>query len=172
MDANAYLSDRVDKQLDWLGKSSSRSKRSYMRYRICSILLGALITILAPYAGSRHPWSSWIPLLLQLSGAGVAVSGSLLALNQHQENWLRYRQLKENLEREKLLYLTESQAEYAEGGAEAFHEFVRRAEAIMSEERASWAQQRQEYAKSEAVTAGKQPIQGGNLDESLPPQES
>jgi hypothetical protein len=172
MDANAYLSDRVDQQLEWLGDSSRRSKRSYMRYRISSILLGALITILAPYAGSRHPWSSWIPLLLQLSGAGVAVSGSLLALNQHQENWLRYRQLKENLEREKLLYLTESQDEYAVGGTKAFHQFVRRAEAIMSEERTNWTQQRQEYAKSEAATIGKQPSQSGDLGESIPPKES
>jgi hypothetical protein len=69
----------------------------------------------------------------------VAISGSLLALNRHQENWLRYRNLKENLEREKMLFLTGSTEAYA--GPEAFPTFVRNAEAIMAEERANWTQQ-------------------------------
>jgi hypothetical protein len=148
MDPDTYLAERVDAQLQWLGANSRKSKQGFMRYRISGILLGALITVLAPYATSTHTWSKWLPLVLQLAGAGVAVSGSLLALNQHQENWLRYRLLKENLEREKLMYLTGSQAPYAGGGTEAFHEFVRRAEAIMAEERSAWAQQRLEESKN------------------------
>jgi hypothetical protein len=141
MDAEAYLAERVDQQLQWLDTKIQKSKRGFMRYRIYGILLGALIAVLAPYAKGDQPWSPWVPLALQLAGAGVAISGSLLALNQHQENWLRYRLLKENLEREKLMYLTGSEDSYAAGGLEAFHEFVRRAEAIMAEERKGWAQQ-------------------------------
>jgi hypothetical protein len=144
MDAETYLADRVDQQLRWLDDRIQNNKKGFMRYRIYGILLGALIAILAPYAKGDQPWSPWVPLVLQLAGAGVAVSGSLLALNQHQENWLRYRLLKENLEREKLMYLTGSQDAYAVGGLDAFHEFVRRAEAIMAEERKGWAQQAQE----------------------------
>ncbi|MFZ0407894.1 MAG: DUF4231 domain-containing protein [Cyanobium sp.] len=139
MDAETYIADRVDRQLTWLSNSSKKNKQRYLRYRICGILLGSLVTVLAPYAGQNAPYSHWVPPILQLSGAGIAVVGSLLALNRHQENWLRYRLLKETLEREKLLYLTGSLEAYT--GPEAFHVFVRRAEAIMAEERVSWVSQ-------------------------------
>lgn len=149
MDADTYLADRIDPQLHWLSNSSNTNKRAYMRYRISGILLGALITVLAPYAGTQTVFSRWVPPALQIAGAGVAILGSLLALNQHQENWLRYRLLKESLEREKMLYLTGSQQIYASGGTEAFHEFVRRAEAIMGEERTTWSNQVVAQAKTQ-----------------------
>lgn len=141
MDADTYLADRIDQQLHWLSNSSKKNKQAYMRYRISGILLGALITVLAPYAGTQTAFGRWVPPTLQIAGAGVAIVGSLLALNQHQENWLRYRLLKESLEREKMLYLTGSQEVYASGGTDALHEFVRRAEAIMGEERTTWSNQ-------------------------------
>lgn len=128
-----------------------------MRYRISGILLGALITVLAPYAGTRSAHSRWIPPILQVAGAGVAIAGSLLALNQHQENWLRYRLLNEALEREKMLYLTRSQDVYARDENEAFHEFVRRAEAIMAEERTAWSNQVSEQAQAHQHTLSPQP---------------
>jgi hypothetical protein len=139
MDVGTYLSQRIDGQLDWLTKASQHNKLAFLRYRLLGIGLGSLITILSPYAGQPGPLKAWISPLLQLSGAGVAISGSLLALHRHQENWLRYRHLKENLEREKMLFLTGSSEAYAE--PDAFQCFVRIAEAIMAEERASWARQ-------------------------------
>lgn len=51
MEPETYLSERVDKQLSWLGSKSRASKAAFMRYRLIGILLGALITILSPYAG-------------------------------------------------------------------------------------------------------------------------
>ncbi|MFM9111022.1 MAG: DUF4231 domain-containing protein [Prochlorococcaceae cyanobacterium] len=147
MDANAYIEERVDRQLRWLSDNSKKNKQNYMRYRVCGIALGALVTVLAPYAGREGPYSKWlVPALLQVSGAGVTVLGSLLALNRHQENWLRYRLLKETLEREKLLYLTGSLEAYS--GPEAFHEFVRRSESIMAEERIGWVNQAADRAQA------------------------
>lgn len=139
MDANTYLQQRVEEQLTWLTQASRRSKTAFLRYRLLGIVLGALIAILSPYAGQPGPWKEWIPPLLQLSGAGVALSGSLLALHRHQENWLRYRNLKENLEREKMLFLTGSTEAYR--GEDAFHCFVRTVEGIMAEERVHWTHQ-------------------------------
>jgi formylglycine-generating enzyme required for sulfatase activity len=153
MDTKTYLKDRIDKQLDWLSKSSQKHKRGYMRYRISGILLGALVTVLAPYAGTKGAFSKWVPPILQVAGAGVGIASSLLALNQHQENWLRYRILKESLEREKMLFLTGSQDCYTVGEADAFHEFVRRTEAIMAEERSTWSNQVADKAKSEQEAA-------------------
>ena len=153
MNADTYLVDRIDEQLDWLSSSSKKNKQAYMRYRISGILLGALITVLAPYAGTQSAISRWVPPVLQIAGAGVAIVGSLLALNQHQENWLRYRLLKESLEREKMLYLTGSLEAYGSGGEDAFHEFVRRAEAIMAEERTAWSSQISEQTRSQQNAA-------------------
>jgi hypothetical protein len=120
MDADTYFSQRLEPQLAWLGQSSRANKAAYLRYRLLGISLGALITILSPYAARNHSWNgiAVVPLLLQICGAGVALSGALLALNQHQENWLRYRNLKEALEREKWLYNTGSIEAY-DGGPTA-----------------------------------------------------
>ena len=148
-----YLKDRIEQQLRWLGSNSRKHKQAYMRYRISGILLGALVTVLAPYAGTEAAFSKWVPPILQIAGAGVGIAGSLLALNQHQENWLRYRILKESLEREKWLYLTGSQDAYANGGADTFHEFVRRAETIMAEERNTWSTQVADRARTQQEAA-------------------
>lgn len=136
IDADTYLNKRVDGQLAWLGQKSQANKRAFLRHRLISILLGALITILSPYAGQGGRWQAWVPFVLQLAGAGVAVSGALLALYRHQENWVRYRSLKEALEREKILFLTASLPAYS--GPEAFHRFVRTVEDLMAEERQNW----------------------------------
>ena len=73
-----YMVQRVDDQLAWLGKKSQRNKSAFLFHRVVGIGLGALITILSPYAGQPGAWKTWIPPLLQISGAGVAIAGSLL----------------------------------------------------------------------------------------------
>jgi hypothetical protein len=139
MDADTYLSQRVDDQLAWLGTNSRTNKAAFMRLRVVSIVLGALVTVLSPYANQAGPLKDWIPPALQLAGVGVALTGALSALYRHQENWLRYRGLKEALEREKMLYLTGSLPAYR--GPEAFHCFVRNVEDLMASERTTWARQ-------------------------------
>jgi len=138
LDEEAYLRERVNPQLDWSSRASRRNKGGFVRSRLISILLGALITVLSPYAGQTDGLRRWIPLTLQLAGAGVAVSGSLLALNRNQENWVRYRSLEEALKREKMLFLTGSTELYSD--SDAFSRFVERAEAIMQQEQSSWFQ--------------------------------
>jgi hypothetical protein len=137
MDSDTYLTERVDKQLTWLGSKSRSNKSAFVSYRLLGILLGAVITVLSPYAGRNG--RDWVPLALQVAGVGVALSGAMLALNQHQENWLRYRSLKEAMEREKMLYLTRSTEAYA--SPDGFHQFVRTMEDLMASERSSWLRQ-------------------------------
>ena len=141
MDAETYLAQRFEPQLAWLAKASRTNKSAYLRYRLFGIGLGAVITILSPYADKKYSWNGIpvVPLLLQLCGAGVALSGAMLALNQHQENWLRYRSLKEALEREKWLYCTGSSEAYS--GSSSFQQFVCTAEQMMGDERSRWLRQ-------------------------------
>jgi hypothetical protein len=146
MACDDYMVQRVDDQLAWLGKKSQRNKSAFLFHRVVGIGLGALITILSPYAGQPGALKTWIPPLLQISGAGVAIAGSLLALYQYQENWVRYRTLKEALLREKMLYLTGSSQAYS--GPDGFQQFVRTAEDIMALERSNWSQQASDKAES------------------------
>lgn len=166
MDAHTYCKERLDQQLDWLSHRSQIHKAAFFRFRFVAIVLGALVTILSPYAGRRDTaFHGWIPPLLQLAGAGVAISGALLALNSHQEHWLRYRSLKEALVREKFLFLTASTEAYA--APDAFHQFVRTAEDLMGSERTLWlhqagesANQKQGRSASTAATADSGSVDG------------
>jgi hypothetical protein len=135
LDRDTYLSSRVDEQLSWLSRVSKINKRRYLGLRIFEILLGTSITIFSPYAARV----SWGPLAIALAGGGIALSGSLLALNRNQENWVRYRSLNEALKREKYLFLTGSPPYDDE--ETSFTRFVASTEALMSGERASWARQ-------------------------------
>ena len=151
MDSETYLSERLEPQLAWLSKASRSNKSAYLRYRLLGIMLGAGITILSPYSDKQINWNgiALVPLVLQICGAGVALSGAMLALNQHHESWLRYRSLKEALEREKWLYITGSSAAYS--GSDSFRRFVSNAEAMMGEERSVWLNQASDTeVKSEA----------------------
>jgi hypothetical protein len=134
MDQESYLSKRVDDQLSWLSKTSKASKRGFMRLRIFEILLGTAITVFSPYAGQF----GWGPLAIAMAGGGIALSGSLLALNRNQENWVRYRSLNEALKREKFLFLTRATPAY-QNDQQAFASFVIAVESLMSEERSGWA---------------------------------
>lgn len=149
MDSETYFSERLHPQLHWLSETSSRNKTAFLRHRLLGIGLGALITILSPYANTNVRWNgvAAVPLLLQLCGAGVALSGALLALNRHEENWLRYRGLKEALECECWLFRTGSSEAYH--GPHGFHQFVRTTEDLMKEERSAWMRQVPDSAEPE-----------------------
>ena len=135
LDSDAYLQQRLDQQLAFLSKASRANKRTFLRLRILEVLLGTGITIFSPFATR---WG-WAPLAIALAGGGIAVSGSLLVLNRHQENWLRYRALAEALKREKYLFLTGT-LPYNDPTT-AFPRLVTVCESLLSEENSHWSQQ-------------------------------
>jgi len=143
INAETYLKDRLEEQLSWLSRASRANKRAFLRLRVLEILLGTGITIFSHFA--TQPWGT---LAIAVAGGLVAISGSLLALNRHQENWLRYRSLAEALEREKYLFLTES-APYDDPGT-AFHRLVNTSETMLGAESALWSRQMSEQGESSA----------------------
>ena len=155
LDRDTYLSSRVDDQLSWLSRASKTNKQRYLGLRIFEILLGTSITIFSPYAVRV----SWGPLAIALAGGGIALSGSLLALNRNQENWVRYRSLSEALKREKYLFLTGSPP-YDDDREQSFTRYVAATEALMSGERAGWASLVSQ--KADAGAAGSPPAEGGS----------
>jgi Protein of unknown function (DUF4231) len=152
-DADAYLKDRLNQQLTWLSTASRANKRTFLRLRILEILLGTGITIFSPFA-TRWGWG---PLAIAFAGGGIAVSGSLLALNRHQENWLRYRGLAEALKREKYLFLTGTPP--YEVPSTAFPRLVTACESLLSAENSHWSQQMSQQSEVSATQPGP-PAQG------------
>jgi Protein of unknown function (DUF4231) len=147
LDRDAYLSGRVDEQLNWLSRASRSNKRVFLSLRILEILLGTSITVFSPYANRV----AWAPLAIALAGGGIALSGGWLALSRSQENWVRYRSLSESLKREKFLFLTGSPP--YDRGDSSFTQFVTATEALMIEERAGWARQLSQQEEADAVTS-------------------
>lgn len=144
INSETYLQDRLDQQLTWLSQASRTNKHAFLRLRILEILLGTSITIFSPFS-SGLPWGS---LIIALAGGGIAVSGSLLALNRHQENWLRYRSLAEALKREKYLFLAGT-APYNDS-ATAFPQLVAVTEALLGEENSHWNRQMSQHSETAA----------------------
>lgn len=147
LDADAYLHDRLDQQLAFISKASRANKRTFLRLRILEVLLGTGITIFSPFATR---WG-WAPLAIALAGGGIAVSGSILALNRHQENWVRYRGLTEALKREKYLFLT-STLPY-DDPTTAFPRLVTACESLLSVENSHWSQLMSRQSEAPAIQA-------------------
>ena len=145
LDADAYLLDRLNQQLAWLSKASRSNKRTFLRLRILEVLLGTGITIFSPFV-TRWGWG---PLAIALAGGGIALSGSLLALNRHQENWLRYRGLAESIKRQKYLFLTGTLP--YDDPTTAFHRLVTACESLLSAENSHWSQQMSQQIEAPAT---------------------
>lgn len=52
-DMDKYVHQAYDKQIDWYWKSSGSNKRYYKRFRLWTILLGALVTLIASLASTE-----------------------------------------------------------------------------------------------------------------------
>lgn len=156
LDSDAYLKERIDDQLRWLSKASRNNKDKFLRLRILEVILATGITIFSPFA-THWGWEG--PLTISLAGGGIAVCGALLALNHHQENWLRYRGLAEALKREKYLFLTETLP--YDDDATAFQRLVSTCESLLSAENNQWSQEISKLAEAK-VGGTTQPKQRQN----------
>ncbi len=110
------------------------------------VLLGIGITIFSPFA---MQWDWRGALALSLAGGGIAVCGSLLALNHHQENWLRYRGLAEALKRQKYLFLTGT-CPYDDAST-AFPRLVSTCESLLSVENNQWSQEMSKLSEAKVA---------------------
>lgn len=134
MNAEEYLKQRLDPEINWYDSKSKKNKMGYYLLRIIEIVCGASIPFLAGYitAGTSN-----IKIVVGILGGLVAVIAGLLGLLQLQENWVSYRTTCETLRHEKYLYLTRSKPYDTN---EADHLFVERSELLISKENTDWSQ--------------------------------
>lgn len=133
---DAYLTERVDDQIDWYGKKSRTNKKWYYTCRTIIIVSGALIPVLIGYAEGDLGWLKYLAGAL---GAVVAIAEGVMSLKKYLENWTSYRGTSERLKREKLLYQSKVGEAYATGDEAAFKAFVMQAEQIMTSENSDWS---------------------------------
>lgn len=141
MASETYLKERVEQQLRWYSKKSQGNKSRYQWSRLLQISLGIVVGTGGVYAESI-PYGTQ---LLSLCGALISLSAAWETVFDHQNNWIRYRRVKEELNREKLLYETSS-GPYRKPEADnnpteaAFTLFVERVERLLSDEVEAWSQ--------------------------------
>jgi hypothetical protein len=136
----AYLQDRVKNQLDWYSAKSKGNKTRYQVLRLLQISLGILVSAGGVYADSVPHGALW----LSAFGVAISLSAAWETVFDHQNNWIRYRRIKEDLNREKILYETCS-GPYRRASADkdeneaSFTLFVSRVEGLLSEEVGQWS---------------------------------
>jgi len=123
---------RLEDQIEWYDRKSVHHQRWYRRLKVTSIAAAALV----PLFSSLDDFG----LLAGVLGVLVVVVEGLQHVNQHHENWIRYRATAENLMHEKYLYLARAGHYAGRGDDEAFRRLATSVEAILSREGEAWQQ--------------------------------
>ena len=135
MDANEYISQRLNDQIAWYDRKSLSSQYWYKGLRMAQFVIAALIPFLTANLLSEIPTTK---IVVGLFGVAIAVITATLDLCRFQEHWIEYRTTCEALKKDKHLYLAESEP-YIGDPAANFRLLVQRAETLISKENSNWA---------------------------------
>jgi uncharacterized protein DUF4231 len=144
MDQKAYLSDRVDDQINWYSKKSKFNQNRYKLLKTIMILVSVTIPFLA---GLIKGESDILKIAVGVGGILIAGIEGILSLYKYQDLWLQYRLTAEMLGREKILFITEA-GQY-ENNPNAFKLFVKQAESIMGSENQAWLESQMKETESD-----------------------
>lgn len=138
-----YLKDRLDNQIDWYNRKSGINKKRYNTLRFGVIFISVCIPFLT---GLISEDTTWLKMAVGIGGVLIALFEGASSLYKFQENWLTYRMTAEQLERERLFFLTKSGPYQKDSSLQIL---VARAESIMSSENETWV-------KTQAQISGKE----------------
>jgi len=134
MDAEEYIKQRLDPEINWYDKKSLKNKRIYYILRVSEITCAISIPFIMGYVSDLTPGLKFTAALL---GVVVGVISGFLGLFQAQENWVSYRTTCETLRHEKYFYLTKSKPYDCK---DPYPLLVERVEILISKENTSWSQ--------------------------------
>jgi hypothetical protein len=132
MDAQTYLRERVDDQIDWYDRKSAFNKRWFISLRAIEITSAATVPFLSGFASNL-----WISVAVGVIGIVITLCAGITHLCQFQEHWIEYRMTAEALKKERFLFATKTDPYNSEN---AFSFLVQRVENLASKEVGSWAQ--------------------------------
>ena len=138
MQAEDYMTGRVDDQIAWYGRKSAINKRYHLWTNGGIIFFSAMIPLIAGLdAAIQLPLLQIAPnLMAGLLGVITATLSGFSALMKFQDKWTNYRMTREALMREKILYQTAT-APY-QAGPRSYNLFVSNVEHLLSQENTGW----------------------------------
>lgn len=135
MDAEEYLSTRVDDQLAWYESKANRARRRYKTLRAAEFVSAALVPLVVVLGVTlAHR------IVAASLGAIAAASSGFQSVNRYQENWVEYRAVAERLKSERFSFLTGAAPYDIEDKLQLF---VTRVESILCGEHDSWGDRMQ-----------------------------
>jgi hypothetical protein len=132
MNADEYMNERLEDQINWYDKKSISNQKMYKRLRNTELTASTSITFIAGFI----PIYTFMVVVVGLLGMIVAIIAGVLSLHNYHENWIEYRSICETLRHEKYMYLTKNGV-YAVDDPYAV--LVERVESIISHENVNWA---------------------------------
>ena len=135
MKEDQYMKERVNDQINWYSKKSTRNKQLHLWMRGLVIVFSAIIPFAAGFV-ETNPDFIYLNYIIGILGMLVAILTGISSLMKYQEKWVKYRTASETLKHEKFLYVTKS-GEYKSQG-DHFSTFVNRVESLISKENSLW----------------------------------
>src|SRR5215471_15020089 len=132
MDADTYLTERVEDQIAWYDRRSAFNKRWFISLRAVEIASAATVPFLSGF--TSHPS---IGVTVGIIGIIITLCAGITHLCQFQERWIEYRTTAEALKKERFLFITRTEPYNSE---DAFPLLVQRIETVASKENVTWAQ--------------------------------
>lgn len=140
----AYLHQRLEDQIGYYEKKSSRNKRTYYALSIAAIAANAMIPVVSVFLPSAT-----IPkLIITLLSAVAAMVSSILILFNARELWAKYRLNASRLQALRHQYYTRSGIFAGMDEEQAFQQLVALCEQQMQEENTSWETTLQNASRS------------------------
>lgn len=136
---------RLEEQIDWYDHKSAHHQRWYRRFKVISIAAAALVPLVSGLEGYA--------LIAGTLGVVVVVAEGLQHINQHHENWIRYRSTCESLRHEKYLYLAGAPPYEGMPDDEAFRQLASNVESLLAREGDEWLLGRRNLDKRAAEPA-------------------
>lgn len=134
LDAEKYIKNRLEEQIDWYSKKSTAAQRKYKIIQVIELFLAASTPIIGTIALiSKH--GTLLTIIMSIFGAIIAILESICTMNKYHENWIQYRYISELLKHEKYLFITKAPP-YDEDAA--FSLLVQRVERTISSENVNW----------------------------------
>jgi len=137
--------DRMEDQIDWYDRKSTRCQKIYKRIKLFEIVAAAAIPFLSALnisVGATSMPAHLISWIIGGLGVLITVCEGVLQLNQYQQNWIAYRATCEGLRHEKYTYVAKA-SPYKEA-PDPHALLAERVEALISQEHAKWASVQQQ----------------------------
>ena len=133
MNQDEYIKERIDDQIEWYDKKSSKNQNCYKGLQILLILSGITIPFISGYVTTE---SIDLKIIVGALGIIIAAITAINGLFKFQEHWITYRTTSESLKHEKYLFFTKTDPYDLD---EPFPFLVKRVEALISKENTDWA---------------------------------